>query len=423
MRTRWHAAWVLPIGAPPIRDGWVAARGGRIVAVGGPADRAPLEPDEVEIDLGEAAVLPGLINAHTHLELSYLRDAVQGNGSFVGWIRALMAARRAGPDAAASEVVGAVHAAIAEAVRCGTAAVGDISNTLVSFAPLEESPLGGVVFYELIGFNPADPQALVERACAAVRALPGRGRLRACLAAHAPYSVSPAVLQAIATVASADPHARCSVHLAESIEEVEFVRTGGGPWRALLEELGVWNPTWTPPGVSPAEYLFAHRFLGPQVIAVHGVHLGWRDLARLAEQRATLVACPRSNARTGAGTPPIDRFYASGVRVAVGTDSLASVPDLNLFAELAAMHALAPEVPARRLLDSATRCGAEALGLATEYGEIAPGRRARLVAVDVPPSTVDVEAYLVSGIHPDQIRWLGEAPGGDPDRSDEGEPV
>jgi cytosine/adenosine deaminase-related metal-dependent hydrolase len=109
---------------------------------------------------------------------------------------------------------------------------------------------------------------------------------------------------------------------------------------------------------------------------------------------------------TGAGVPPIEAFYASGVRVAVGTDSLASAPDLNLFSELSAMHRLAPSVPASRLLDSATTQGARALGFESEFGAIEPGKRARLLAVDVPPGETDVERYLVSGIRPEQIRWI-----------------
>ena len=129
------------------------------------------------------------------------------------------------------------------------------------------------------------------------------------------------------------------------------------------------------------------------------------DLARLAERGSTIVACPRSNARTGAGTPPIATFYASGVRVAIGTDSLASTPDLNVFSELAAMRHLAPGVSAAALLESATRHGAAALGF-DDFGTIEPGKQARLLAVSVPSGCDDVEECLVSGIQPEAIRWL-----------------
>ena len=118
------------------------------------------------------------------------------------------------------------------------------------------------------------------------------------------------------------------------------------------------------------------------------------------------MTCPRSNQWVGVGVPPIERFYASGVRVAVGTDSLASVDDLNLFQELKAMRWIAPAVPARRFLESATRSGATALGLADSLGTIEAGKRAALIAVDLPGVIEDVEEYLVSGISERQIRWV-----------------
>jgi cytosine/adenosine deaminase-related metal-dependent hydrolase len=131
-----------------------------------------------------------------------------------------------------------------------------------------------------------------------------------------------------------------------------------------------------------------------------------QDLSRLAALGTTLVTCPRSNHYTGAGRPPVEEFYSSGVRVAVGTDSLASTPDLNMFSELAALRALAPSVPASKLLDSATRQGARALGFDADYGTIEPDKRARLLVVDVPSTIDDVEEYLVSGIRAEQVRWI-----------------
>jgi cytosine/adenosine deaminase-related metal-dependent hydrolase len=357
-------------------------------------------------DLGRVAVLPGLVNAHTHLELSYLRDQVPPASEFVTWIRRVMAERRRRPDPDAPEIVDGVEEGIAESIRCGTSLVGDISNTLVSFRPLAHSQLGGVVFYELIRFNAPDPDAFVEEAVRQLDALVPTGRLRASLAAHAPYSVSPRVLRAIRRVIDRDPAASCSVHLSESAAEVQFINSGTGPWRAFLEEIGAWDPAWVPPGRSPVEYLDESGFLRGRVLAVHGVQMTPADLATLAARDTTLVACPRSNAYTGAGAPPLEDFYASGVRVAVGTDSLASTPDLNVFAELATMRALAPSVPAAALLDSATRQGARALGLDTDYGTIEPGKSARLIAVSIPPAVDAVEEYLVSGIGPEQIQWL-----------------
>jgi aminodeoxyfutalosine deaminase len=402
---RYHASWVVPVSEPPIRDGWIAIDRGRIVALG----RRPPADHLREAHLGHVAVLPGLVNAHTHLELSYLRDEVPPASAFVTWIRGVIAARRQRPDPHAREILDAVDAAIAEAVATGTAIVGDISNTLVTYAPLARSPLAAVVFYELIRFNAPDPRELVQAACHTIDALVPTERVRASLAAHAPYSVAPLVFRAIRQAADRDAFTPCSVHLSESVEEVEFIRTGGGPWRAVLEELGAWDPKWIPPGGTPVQFLDDSGFLGSNVLAVHGVQMTADDLARLAARGTTLVTCPRSNGHSGAGAPPIAEFYESGARVAIGTDSLASAPDLNMFAELATMRALAPAVPAAALLESATLQGARALGFDAQYGTIEPAKAARLVAVSLPSSVDDVEEYLVSGVQPDQIRWLADS--------------
>lgn len=399
---RYHAAWIVPIAGPPLADGWVAVDRGRIAAVG---HRSLAGDGSREIDLGAVALMPGLVNAHTHLELSYLRDRIPASSCFTDWIRAIVAARR-GANPRAPEVLEAIDGAIGEALAYGTAVVGDVSNTLVTFDPLARSPLAALVFYELIGFNPQDPAAVVARAVEALEALPSADRVRSSLAPHAPHSVAPLLFRAIRQAIERDPFAPSSVHVAESADEVEFIKTGGGPWRAFLEEVGAWNVDWVAPGVSPVHYLDDCGFLDARVLAVHGVQMTATDFARLAATRVTLVTCPRSNQRTGAGVPSVDQFFRAGLRVAVGTDSLASVPDLNVFAELRAMRALAPDVPASALLESATYQGARALGFEAEYGTIEPGKAARLLAIDLPGPTPDVEEYLVSGIGRDQVRWV-----------------
>lgn len=404
---RYHAAWILPISEPPIRHGWLAVDRGRVVALGAAGKRVLADGAEV-VELGDVALLPGLVNAHTHLELSYLRDEVPPASQFVTWIRGVMKARRERPDPSGAEILGAIDSALKEAVACGTAVVGDISNTLVTFGPLTRSSLAAVVFYELIRFNTPDPAGVVAKAVADLDGLVPTERVRTGLAAHAPYSVAPLVLRAIRQAVDRRPFAPCSIHLAESAEESEFILNGGGPWRALLEEIGSWDPAWLPPGGTPVEFLDDSGFLDSRVLAVHGVQMTTADLDRLVARGTTLVTCPRSNGHTGAGAPPIEDFYNYGVKVAVGTDSLASSPDLNVFAELATMRALAPTVSAAALLDSATRQGAQALGFDHDYGTIEPGKSGRLLAVTIPADTIDVEEYLVGGVEQSQIRWVGE---------------
>lgn len=394
-----HARWVLPISQPPIRDGWVEVEGGKIVALGGPMDQSDEAIDRLA-HKPMAAILPGLVNAHTHLELSWMRGQVSPAPSMPKWVERLMALRRT----VAHEPSAPIRDAILEARAAGTTLVGDITNTLAAYEPLAGSGLSAAIFRELLGFSVSDPAAMVAQAQAQIDRLPLSVRLRPSIVPHAPYSVSPALLREVARAARGE--ARISVHLGESIEEVEFLQTGRGAWQALLTGLGVWSDAWVPPGCSPVDYIEQHGLLNERLLAVHCVQLEDADLGKLAAAGATVVACPRSNRWTGAGVPPIDRFYRSGVRVAVGTDSLGSVEDLNLFGELALMHQLAPAVSARALLESATKHGADALGFGDELGTIAPGKRAELIAVRLPEGIADVEEYLVGGVQPQDIRWL-----------------
>jgi aminodeoxyfutalosine deaminase len=196
------------------------------------------------------------------------------------------------------------------------------------------------------------------------------------------------------------------VHLSESAEEVDFIRTGEGPWRELLQSLGTWTDEWKPPGTTPVAYLADAGFLDRRVLVVHGVQFTAADLARLAALGCSIASCPRSNRHVGVGSPPLEAFYAMDVSVAFGTDSLASVATLSLFDELAEARRIAPRVPARRLLESATRIGARALGFGDDFGTIEPGKRAALIAVQVPPHVKDVEEFLVSGVPPTAVSWV-----------------
>jgi aminodeoxyfutalosine deaminase len=391
-----RAPWVLPMAGPPLRDAWVTVARGRVVALG--TGRPPDGPGVETRDLGHAVLLPGLVNAHTHLELSWLWGKVPPAASLPAWVSDLMAQRfaRGGDDPAA------IRQAIIDALEAGTAAVGDVANTAATQRALASSRLHGVVFREVVGFNPADPQALVDGVARDLEAH-RTSRVAAHVVPHAPYSVAPDVVRRLAARAAL-PGAVSSIHVGESPDELEFLQTGGGPWREVLDARGAWNPRWTPPRCGPVEYLDRLGLVGPRLLAVHCVQCTDPELARIAEAGATIVTCPRSNVWVGVGSPPAARFYASGARVAIGTDSLASASDLNLFSELAALHALAPGVAPARLLESATRSGAEAIGR-PDLGVIAPGARARLITVDLPSGVTDIERYLVEGVHPSQVAW------------------
>ena len=397
----YRADWLVPIADDPIRDGWVAIEHGRIAGLG-------TTPRTDAIDLGSVTILPALVNAHTHLELSYLRGVVPPAPRFLDWIGAIMAARRRYSDARDPGILTAARSGIEEARASGTGIVGDISNTLITAPLLDEASMVARVFYELLGFNVEDAVGRTRQARGEIE-YAGSETVRLSLAPHAPYSVSPGLFRAIREDIEAHADDISSVHLGESPEEIEFLAQGTGSWRDLLVTLGVWTDEWKPPGASPVEYLAELGFLDSRVLIVHGVQFTGDDLARLRTIGATVVSCPRSNRYVGVGDPPLEAFYAMGVKVAFGTDSLASVTDLNLFAELAHARRLAPRVSAKCLLDSATRGGAAALGFDDDFGTIETGKRAALIAVRVPPAVNDVEEYLVSGIGPDAITWIDEA--------------
>ena len=399
--TVYRAAWVCPIDRSPISDGLIAVDGQQIAGVG--HQLAGIKDRDVH-DLGNVAVLPGLVNAHTHLELSWLRGRVPPANRFTDWVKTLVAIRRGTEQLMTPEIVTAVRDAIRELRASGTVAVGDVSNSLAAVEPMKDAGLGGVVFHELLGFterNGALIDATRER-----RAAAARHGIQISLAPHAPYSTSVELFRAIRRAVNSSDCPIMSVHVGESAEEIELLEKGSGPWRGMLETIGVWRDDWEVPACGPVQFLERHGVIDSHTLVVHGVQLDDRSLQRLKTLEATLVTCPRSNRWVGVGYPPIERFYRSGVAVAVGTDSLASVEDLNLFSELKTMKYLAPSVSARTLLESATLVGAKALGLDRGLGSITPGKQAALMAVALPQGVTDVEEYLVSGIEPSQITWV-----------------
>ena len=401
--TAYRAAWVCPIDRPPIRGGIVAIDGGRITAV---MDQRAGIRDQAVRDLGDVVVMPGLVNAHIHLELSWLRGRVPPAAKFTDWVKQLVATRRGVERADDPGVLQPLRSAIREAQACGTVAVGDISNSLASPGPIQAAGLDGVVFHELLGFKERDG-SLIARTHDARAGAGAGGKVRISLAPHAPYSTAPELFQAIRATVDQSPCGIMSVHLGESPEETEFLASGTGPWRGMLELIGVWRDDWAIPACGPVEYLDRLGVIDARTLVVHGVQFDNAALARLAAIGATLVTCPRSNQWVGVGGPPIERFYRSGVAIAVGTDSLASVEDLNLFSELAAMRRIAPAVRAAKLLESATLIGARALGLDGELGSLTPGKRAEILAIQLPGPVDDIEEHLVSGIKPSRIHHLG----------------
>jgi cytosine/adenosine deaminase-related metal-dependent hydrolase len=380
---RLHAGWVVPVVGPPLRDGVVAVDGGRVAWIG-PAGEGPAGEDE---DLGAGVLLPGFVNAHTHLELSHLAGTV-GPAPFVPWVRALIAAR-AGETP--ESVRAAARMAIASAAASGTSAVGDVSNGLQHLGDLAQSRLRAVVFHELIGWDPVRAEEALAWSRARRAELPELPGLEVRLAAHAPYSCSPRLLSLMA--AAGGPAA---IHLAESAAESRFLADGGGEFAQFLAERGLGHVAFAGGARSPVDHAEACGILHPGLVIAHGVQTDAADHALLAGRGVHVALCPRSNLALGNGLPPLPALLAAGVQVALGTDSLASAPSLDLLAEALELHRAFPAVEPAALVRAATLGGAAALGLA-DHGRIAPGARAAFAYVAAERRPPEPLAHVLSG--------------------------
>ncbi|HET9110324.1 MAG TPA: amidohydrolase family protein [Ktedonobacterales bacterium] len=378
------ARYVFPVAGAPITDGAVVVEGERILEVGPAATLASRYPGARRVDLGEAALVPAAINAHTHLELTALEDALPPNLDMAPWILGLMRARGA-LDA------DALRASAAEGVRrslaSGVAAVGEICSAGESVGPVVESGLRGVVYYELIGGDPARADEILERGqrqLDAWRATYPDARVRFGLSLHAPYTVSAPLFEKASAWARSEG-VPVSIHAAESPAETAWLRDRSGAIRdTLYATLGL-PPDLEPAAArSPMRYLGVLGALGPDTLLAHGIHVDADDLALLCETRTAVAHCPRSNSRLRNGRLPWAAYRAAGVRLALGTDSLASSPSLSIWDEAAYaadLHARAGEAPtSAELLRLATLAGAEALGVADDLGSLAPGKLARFAS-------------------------------------------
>lgn len=395
------ARWVLPIDTPPIAEGALAlGDDGAVLAVARRAELRAEFPDAVE-ERAEGVLMPGLVNAHSHLELSGHVDAIPGGKGLFAWATALMAIRKTDtPDGQRA----AARTAAAAAVALGTAAIGDVGNSLAAAPGIGGAGLAGVLFHELFGSREiATGDALADAARErAEAAADWPERVGYVPAPHAPFSVGPELLARIFAAAAA---ARAtSIHVAEDEDEVALLRDGSGRWPAFLAGMGV-DPATRVPRKSPVAYLASLGAFQTETppLLVHMVHAGDDDRRIAREAGATVVLCARSNLHIGGRLPDVQAFVTDGLPLAIGTDSLASVPDLSLWAEMATLAAHFPAVPAARWLEAATRGGASALGL-RGYGTLAPGSRPGVLDVLVDDVAAPIES-LVRDPTP-TLRWV-----------------
>lgn len=373
--------WVLPITSPPIPNGGVLVGGDRIVAVGRGVELTSLHPSAHHIDLPGRVLTPGLVNAHTHLGLTILEDLLPP-ADFAQWLArmpvAVGALDASGLKASASE---GARRCIAAGVTC----IGDIAHGPEAIAAAAEAGLGGVIYWEVLGVRAEQLDDVL-----ATSGFPGSAadptctpRVRCGISPHAPYTSGPALLQAAYAAGLTRFSGRLAIHVAESPAESIFVASGTGPLASLAARLA---PDFTAQRSSPVAYLASLGVLDG-ALAIHCVHIDASDAAVLADHARGVVVCPRSNEYLRAGVAPLSRLRAAGVTIAIGTDSLASNVDLDLFEELRALRTQHADVSPAEALAMITHDAARALGVDDMFGAFEAGMAADLVAWNV--STAD----------------------------------
>lgn len=402
------ARLIFPVSDEPIRDGAVAVEGGRIAAVGAASSLRERYSSARVVDLGERALLPGLINAHTHLELTHHAGHIPDNLPFIEWIYPMVSySRTRTPD----DFEQAAYAGIELLRASGTVAVGEICTFGQSVRPLVESGLSGVVYYELLSPDPSRAGDLLREGQQQIerwRKEYPHSRIRFGLSPHTPFTVSAELMRAAAEWCRAED-VPLSIHVAESPAETQFLRDATGPVAELLYAGAGWplDPTRAP-GISPVAWLDQLGVLAARPLLAHGVQVDADDLTRIAQADASVAHCPRSNTRLRCGRMPFGLYRAAGVKLALGTDSLASSPSLAVWDDAIAAHALhtaAGETPTpTEVLRLATLGGADALGLADDLGTLELGKRAEMACVPLDALTPEergsadvVLAALVAG--------------------------
>ncbi len=385
------AQWLLPITSPPISNGAVLVRDGVILNFGSAKTLLENHPDAKIIPHENSILMPGLVNVHTHLELSMMRGAIPEGLDFADWVFEAITGRFKYSD---EEIKSSCENAVRQLEACGTVAIGDIANNSgVSLPLLKDSALWAVVFNEVTGFQ----KSLIEVKYQEFLPRISRDlepRIRQTLCSHAPYSVSKPLLEQVGNFVR-DNHHVTTIHLSESKDELRFLQYGDGKMKAMIEKIGRWDTEWEIPNSTPTQYLDRLNLLHGKMLAIHLVHTDNEDLALLKARGVSIGLCPRSNVKINVGgTAPLRKYLDAGINVALGTDSLASNDDLNLWNEMAFLQKQNPWLKEDALLGIATINGAKALGFEQFLGSVESGKRAELIVVQSDSKIADPLKYL-----------------------------
>ena len=417
--------WVIPVSSPAISEGAVVLDGERIRDLGPTAEMLRRYPGREVRDFRGAALLPGLVNVHSHLELTLLRGYLE-NLRFWDWIRHLTRTKYellTREDLRISALAGAC-----EAIRSGVTTLGDAMDLGTSLDALTASGLRGVLYQEVFSPRPEEAEqrlaelevklaSLEERIGSATARLNGCAggrstRVNLGVSPHAPYSVSGTLFQKVRLWAASKDLPVC-IHVAESEDETLLIEEGKGPMAEALRSRGI---QWSAPGCSPVQYLHRLEILSPGTLLVHCVRLQASDLPILKQSGVSVAHCPKSNWKLGHGWMDLKQVFHSGIPLGLGSDSVASNNSMDLFEEMR-FSLFNPSWFGRRdgpldtggtrevfaaakALRLATLGGAEALGLSGSIGSLEPGKQADLIAVDLSGiHTMPVFSPVIAIVH------------------------
>lgn len=368
MDTLVRAGILYPVTSPPVENGWLLLRDGRITGIGG---GAPPHADKV-IDLTGHLVMPGFVNAHCHLQFTAARGSMP-QGGFMEWVQAAIAYSS---KIAVDEMLRGVEQGVAELLSSGTTAVGDIGGHPAVAGKVARSSLRAVLLVETIAPGVKDEEA-AWRNCLGLLDLVKNAGGQVGLAPHGPHTVSPRYFSNLSRYAR-DQNIPITSHVAESPEEALFINKGEGPFRALLRQRGALAEGFNGYGKSPVMVIKEQGAL-KRLIAAHLNEVDEVDIAALIAAKTIPVFCPGSSRWFGRKkVMPFDRFIEAGLAPCLGTDSAASNDSLSMLEELRAARGYFPTIPAERWVESATINGARALGL--ECGALETGRWADIVS-------------------------------------------
>ncbi|MBE0499871.1 MAG: amidohydrolase family protein [Desulfuromonadales bacterium] len=406
--TLYAAAFVLPMTAAPIIDGAIHVRDGRIIAVGTRATLCSATPLVELVDFGAAILMPPLVNAHTHLELTDFkkwRSAATTESippeDFAEWILQVIRIKR---ERSHDDFCTSLKNGLRESLASGVGVIVDILSLPELADCYDGTPLLGRIDLELIGRDPKFVQPLLKRA---EKWLAGRtpdGFDRG-LSPHAPYTVSAEILSEIVNFAEARRVA-FSIHTAESAAEVQLLQQSQGVLAEKLYPAVSWLPPDPPLQITPVDYLHRSGAMRSSTLLIHAVHLTPDEIGRIGRTGSTVVLCPRSNEQLGTGVAPVEQFICRGVRLALGTDSLASNDSLSIWAEMeAAQRIYAGLLSPAQIVAMATINGADAIGLAGEIGALQPGSGAHFLVLqpETLPAACDLAAFLCQSDRQQQI--------------------